>query len=165
MTHARPAYSVYVRGVTLSFDFRVLLLLNERNEWELPGGRLELGETPEQCVVREIAEESGWQTVPGPLLDVWSHEPEPGRSVLTITYGCPALTPHAEPVLSDEHQRLGLFSPNELHRMHMYEGYRRSVTTWLKAAPTARTRPVVPFTHHGTEPCRRLGHVMCCSLE
>lgn len=138
MTHARPAYSVSVRGVTLSLDLRVLLLLNERDEWELPGGRLELGETPEQCVVREIAEESGWQTMAGPLLDVWSSEVRPGRSVLTVTYGCPLLTPLAEPVLSEEHQQFGLFSPHELHRLRLSEGYKKSIAAWLKAPPGTR---------------------------
>ncbi|MGW3953656.1 NUDIX domain-containing protein [Streptomyces sp. NPDC004752] len=124
----------------MSLDLRVLLLLNERNEWELPGGRLERGETPEQCVVREIAEESGWQTMAGPLLDVWSHEPEPDRSILTVTYGCPVLTPHTAPAPSDHYRRFGLFSPHELHRVRMDEGYRNSVATWLKAAPTVHMR-------------------------
>ncbi|MGW4729277.1 NUDIX domain-containing protein [Streptomyces shenzhenensis] len=174
MTHARPAYSVYVRGVILSLDLRVLLLLNERNEWELPGGRLERGETPEQCVVRKIAEESGWQTMAGPLLDVWSHEPEPGRSVLTVTYGCPVLTPDATPVLSDEHRQLDLFSPNELHRVRMHEGYRTSVTAWLRAAPTVRARGDqgmfmdgrwYPTAVGATGACRRLAHATRCPCE
>ena len=38
---------------------KVLLLRNERDEWELPGGKLEVGEDPADCVVREITEESG----------------------------------------------------------------------------------------------------------
>jgi ADP-ribose pyrophosphatase YjhB (NUDIX family) len=49
------AYPVSVKGVTAR-DGRILLLRNDRGEWELPGGRLETGETPEQCVVREIAD-------------------------------------------------------------------------------------------------------------
>ncbi|MDQ6691517.1 MAG: NUDIX domain-containing protein, partial [Candidatus Dormibacteraeota bacterium] len=35
---------------------RVCLLLNRRDQWELPGGRLEPGETPRQCLVREVRE-------------------------------------------------------------------------------------------------------------
>ena len=40
-------------------DRRVALLRNERGEWELPGGKLERGESPEHCLVREIQEEHG----------------------------------------------------------------------------------------------------------
>jgi ADP-ribose pyrophosphatase YjhB (NUDIX family) len=47
-------YPVSVKGVVVRSG-RVLLLKNERDEWELAGGRLGAGETPEQCVAREIA--------------------------------------------------------------------------------------------------------------
>ena len=59
------AFPVSVKGVAVQ-DERVLLLENERAEWELPGGKLELGEDPLACVVREISEEAGWQVTAGP---------------------------------------------------------------------------------------------------
>lgn len=38
----------------------VLLVFNRfRHEWELPGGRIDPGETPRQAAVRELREESG----------------------------------------------------------------------------------------------------------
>lgn len=55
-----PAWPVSIKGVVLDSHERVLLLHNERDEWELPGGHLELGEEAQRCVVREIEEESGW---------------------------------------------------------------------------------------------------------
>ncbi|WP_223885698.1 NUDIX domain-containing protein [Nocardia colli] len=57
-------YSVSVKGVVVRGG-RVLLLKNERGEWELPGGRIEVDESPEECVTREIAEETRWLLLPG----------------------------------------------------------------------------------------------------
>ena len=37
-------YPISIKGVLL-LDGQVVLVQNDRNEWELPGGRLEIGET------------------------------------------------------------------------------------------------------------------------
>jgi 8-oxo-dGTP pyrophosphatase MutT (NUDIX family) len=47
-------FKVSIKGVLVGPDERVILLEDERNEWELPGGQIELGETPPQCLAREI---------------------------------------------------------------------------------------------------------------
>ncbi len=47
-----------IKGVVIARR-HVLLVLNDRDQWELPGGRLERGESPVLCVEREIHEETG----------------------------------------------------------------------------------------------------------
>jgi 8-oxo-dGTP pyrophosphatase MutT (NUDIX family) len=127
-------FPVSIKGVVAQ-DGRVLLLKNDRAEWELPGGRIELGETPEQCVAREIAEETGWPVDIGPILDSWMY-PVEGRHVFVVTYGCVpvGVTP---PVLSDEHQDVGLFTPAEVPGLNIPAGYKRSIATWFDRMRTA----------------------------
>ena len=67
----RPhAFPVSIKGVCVQEE-RVLLLRNERDEWELPGGKLELGEDQPECLAREIKEETGWPVTVGAILDSW----------------------------------------------------------------------------------------------
>lgn len=127
----RPAvFPVSVKGV-VGPDDQVLLLRNERDEWELPGGKLDPEETPEACVAREIQEESGWEVGVGPLLDAWVYRIRPGVDVFIVTYGC-HLVVGGDAVLSDEHLEAGLFGIADLARLKMPDGYRRSCEQWLR---------------------------------
>ncbi|MQY35544.1 hypothetical protein SRB17_35220 [Streptomyces sp. RB17] len=141
MPYTPPLWPVSVKGVAFDARDRVLLLRNERDEWELPGGRLEIGTgdaaqppdtDPEAALEREIREETGWEVVTGPLIDggVWIHEPIPGRRVLIVTYGCTVLTPQRRPAVSHEHREAGLFTAQEVPHLTMPDGYRRSVAAW-----------------------------------
>jgi 8-oxo-dGTP pyrophosphatase MutT (NUDIX family) len=62
-----------VKAVVL-LGSRFPFLLNERDEWGSPGGRLETGEQPEACVAREIREELGLSVRAEHLLDAWVYE-------------------------------------------------------------------------------------------
>jgi 8-oxo-dGTP pyrophosphatase MutT (NUDIX family) len=122
-------FPISVKGVVVR-DGRVLLLRNERDEWELPGGRLEPDETPEQCVAREVAEEARWHVTIGPILDSWMYHIRAARKhVFIVTYGCFPNGADA-PVLSHEHKEVGLFEEHEVSGLTMPDGYRRSIATW-----------------------------------
>jgi 8-oxo-dGTP pyrophosphatase MutT (NUDIX family) len=109
---------------------KVLLLENERNEWELPGGKLELGEDPSDCVTREIDEETGWKVITGALLDCWQYHIREGRDVVIVTYGCHVLSTNP-PVVSNEHKQAGLFALAEIPGLVMPDGYKRSIAAWF----------------------------------
>ena len=69
---ARPSIGV---GGVLIHGGRVLLIRRGkeplRGRWVIPGGTVELGETLEQALVREMAEETGLVVAPGELLTVF----------------------------------------------------------------------------------------------
>ena len=86
---------------------RGLLLKNERQEWELPGGRIEIGEIPGECVTREIFEEAQWKVSAGPVLDTWMYYINAvEKHLFIVTYGCYAGAVGV-PVVSREHKEVG----------------------------------------------------------
>ncbi|MGH6962683.1 MAG: NUDIX hydrolase [Dongiaceae bacterium] len=127
MTDA-PRFPVSIKGV-VPVDGRVVLLQNERDEWELPGGRLEAGEKPTACVAREIGEELGLDVEVTELLDCWLYEVLPGHEVVIVTYGCRHRG--GKVAVSPEHQAVGLFRLDQIEALPMPEGYRRSVRRWM----------------------------------
>lgn len=123
-------FPVSIKGVVV-INSRVVLLKNPRNEWELPGGKLELGETPTICLAREISEELSLAVKVGPILDSWVYHIPEGVDVLIVTYGChPELS--GELAHSDEHQALGLFPLAEVDQLNMPQGYKGSVKEWFR---------------------------------
>jgi len=128
MTYRPAVFPVSVKAVIVRRG-KVLLLRNERDEWELPGGKLELGEDPPERLRQEIAEECGWEAKIGPILDAWQYHIRDGIDVLIVTSGA-EVTTDDPPVLSDEHKQLGLFAEDEAAGLRMPDGYKRSIADW-----------------------------------
>jgi 8-oxo-dGTP pyrophosphatase MutT (NUDIX family) len=121
-------FPVSIKGVVFRDD-RAILLRNERDEWELPGGKLEAGEVPEDCCAREILEELSLAVTVDRLLDCWVYDILGKVKVLIVTYGC-TLDSAAPISISGEHKEVGLFRVPELDALPMPEGYRDSVRRW-----------------------------------
>src|ERR1700676_1522211 len=124
---------ISIKGVLIE-DGNVVLLENERGEWELPGGRPEPGEDPAACLAREFAEELGAEIAVGPIVDCWNYEVLPGRHVMIVTYAV-ARAARGEFRISDEHRQAGWFPLDALGALPLPEGYRRSIRAVAGAEP------------------------------
>ena len=127
-----PKFPVSVKGV-IFLDRRVVLLRNGRGEWALPGGRLEAGENPADCLAREIGEELAIEVAVESLLDCWRYEIQGQGEVVIVTYGCRAKG-EAKIQISPEHHAVGQFGMDELVALDMPEGYKQSIRTWDRLA-------------------------------
>lgn len=105
---------------------RLPLLKNEREEWELPGGKLELGERPEVCVGREIEEELGIPVSIGDCIYSWVYKIFPNRHVFVVTYLGQAVD-ESEPTYSHEHKELVLVDPDDAESLNLPEDYKVAV--------------------------------------
>ncbi len=71
LKQAYPTPKVDVRGVVFN-DGKVLLVREVGDgRWTLPGGWADVGESPSEAVVREVREESGYETRAVKLLAVY----------------------------------------------------------------------------------------------
>jgi mutator protein MutT len=125
----RDGWTVSAKGVCLDEAGRVLLCLSWRDEWELPGGRPEPGETLEACVVREIREETGLIVAACEMLSRYVFEVVPGSWVTIVTYGC-SIVGGQSIVSSEEHRTVAFVDVRELERRQLPDGYRRAIAAW-----------------------------------
>jgi 8-oxo-dGTP pyrophosphatase MutT (NUDIX family) len=120
-----------IKGVLL-VDRQVLLVKNSRDEWELPGGRIDQGEDHAQTLSREFAEELSLDVAIRAPIDSYLFEVIPGRHVFIVTYGC-VLVGEFRPAISHEHTEHRLWPVERLSELNLPGGYRRSIEKWSNA--------------------------------
>jgi ADP-ribose pyrophosphatase YjhB (NUDIX family) len=70
--HATP--KVDVRGAAFRDDGILLVQEREGEAWSLPGGWVDVGESPSEAVAREVREESGYEVRPVRLLGLYDRD-------------------------------------------------------------------------------------------
>lgn len=88
-----PRHSVSVAAAVVDEDGRVLAVRRSDNDhWEPPGGVLELAETVEDGLRREVREETGLHVEPERLTGVYKNLP---RGIVALVFRCRLAGGHA----------------------------------------------------------------------
>jgi ADP-ribose pyrophosphatase YjhB (NUDIX family) len=112
---------VDVRGAVFRDD--AILLVKERSDggWTLPGGWADVGDAPSDAVVREIAEESGYQTRAIKLLALYDRNkhghPAYPFHAYKIFFQCELIG--GAPATSGETDEVGFFRENALPELSL----------------------------------------------
>ena len=85
--NARVAVSTLIMCCEIGEDLeKFLVLKHKRGTWELPGGKLEPGETLSGTAKREVFEETGFDIHPGAVTSVFSNGTDDGNTFIFMIF-------------------------------------------------------------------------------
>lgn len=94
-------------GVVRNDDDHVLMIFR-RGKWDLPKGKLDKGESIEDCAIREVEEETGIRhtSLAGPLMTTYHVYDEFGKHILKETHWFNMKSPGTQPLIPQESEQI-----------------------------------------------------------
>ena len=138
----RPIQTFQVGIKAFVWNEERLLLVQENNEkrlWELPGGRIDVGEetlTPAEVLSRELREELGraFTCTIGQPRAAWVRPPEPNRPLSVFLLGLHCTDIRGDIELSHEHLAYQWVARDCWARLDLAPGYYAALSTYFACA-------------------------------
>jgi len=114
-------------------DRKILLVKDTKGVWELPGGRIEHNEEPEQALRRELQEELGWSKIDiTNMVNSWSFSSEVDNihyHFIVLVYACTS----DEKIIkeNEEYTEYSWIPIDKIKDLNMRDGYKDSIQKYL----------------------------------
>lgn len=110
-------YCIRVAAAVIEEEGRILIAKRKRGDlqggkWEFPGGKIEDGETPEECLRRELQEELGIETRIGELIGKSRHAFTCQTTIELLAYRAFCLSGTPQPL---DHEEIRWVDLKDLH--------------------------------------------------
>jgi 8-oxo-dGTP pyrophosphatase MutT (NUDIX family) len=117
-------------------DGKLLILQDQDGLWELPGGKIEVGENIPTTLNREIREELGGnvEIEMGPTtFYAWIRKPDPNRDFLLFLVGFPCVWKGGEIILSPEHKNFHWITKEEIENTNFENTYKQAIQRYFES--------------------------------
>lgn len=106
-------------------DNKVLCLKNERNEWDFPGGKINFNEDVEECLIREVKEETNLSVNNLNILKPLNLKFN-DVSVFVLVYSA-KISCDSPISISYEHSEYNFFSKAEIKNLNIPQNYKNLI--------------------------------------
>ena len=122
-------FPIAIKAVIID-DNRILFLKNERNEWDFPGGKINFNEDIEECLIREVKEETNLSinnlNILKPLNIKFNDVP-----VFILLYSA-EISCDSSISISHEHSEYNFFSKSEIKNLNMPQNFKNLIETLVE---------------------------------